>query len=250
MTAPIALQLYTVREAIAQQDFTSVVRQVTEIGYQGVETAGFPGMTAKAAGQLFKDLGLTVTSIHYFPIPNRDKVTEVLDILGAIDCQHLVTGAGRDDFKTVDDIKRTCDAFNQAYALFSPHGVAVSIHNHWWEYLKVGDRYAYEYLFELTSPEIFFEVDTYWVKTAGVDPAGIVRSLGKRAPLLHIKDGPAERGQPMQAIGDGVMDFRAIVDAANGNTEWMIVELDACATDMLTAVKRSYDYLTSEGLAR
>ncbi|MBT7864437.1 MAG: sugar phosphate isomerase/epimerase, partial [Gemmatimonadetes bacterium] len=30
---------------------------------------------------------------------------------------------------------------------------------------------------------------------------------------------------------------------------WMIVELDRCETDMVEAVKKSYDYLVGEGLA-
>jgi hypothetical protein len=30
----------------------------------------------------------------------------------------------------------------------------------------------------------------------------------------------------------------------------MVVELDECATDMMTAVEHSYRYLTSKGLAR
>ena len=31
--------------------------------------------------------------------------------------------------------------------------------------------------------------------------------------------------------------------------EWAIVELDACDSDMMTAVERSYRYLTRHGLA-
>ena len=46
MTRPIALQLYTVRDALAQ-DFEGTVRRVAEIGYAGVEPAGFPGTTAR-----------------------------------------------------------------------------------------------------------------------------------------------------------------------------------------------------------
>ena len=45
------------------------------------------------------------------------------------------------------------------------------------------------------------------------------------------------------------MDFPAIVKAAGDNTEWMIVELDTCATDMLKAVDKSYQYLTNKGFA-
>jgi hypothetical protein len=41
------------------------------------------------------------------------------------------------------------------------------------------------------------------------------------------------------------MDVPAILTAANGFCEWQIVELDACDTDMLEAVKKSYQYLSS-----
>jgi sugar phosphate isomerase/epimerase len=100
------------------------------------------------------------------------------------------------------------------------------------------------------NPAIFFEVDTYWVKTAGCNPADIVKEYGKRAPLLHIKDGPAVQKQPMTAVGDGVMDFAGIVQAAANNVQWLVVELDECATDMMQAVEKSVKYLVQKGLGR
>ena len=96
---------------------------------------------------------------------------------------------------------------------------------------------------------IFFEVDTYWVKTAGLNPADVVAELGARAPLLHLKDGPAQKGQPMMAAGQGVMDFPAIVQNAKA-PQWLILEMDECATDMPKAVEESYLYLTKQGLAK
>ena len=53
----------------------------------------------------------------------------------------------------------------------------------------------------------------------------------------------------MVAVGSGVMDWMAVFGAAS-NPEWAIVELDSCATDMLTAVRDSHDYLTSNGFVR
>jgi hypothetical protein len=44
----------------------------------------------------------------------------------------------------------------------------------------------------------------------------------------------------MLALGDGVMDFPAIV--RHSRAEAWIVELDDCATDMLEAVARSFAY--------
>jgi sugar phosphate isomerase/epimerase len=92
-------------------------------------------------------------------------------------------------------------------------------------------------------------VDTYWVKVAGHDPAAVLRQLGNRAPLLHIKDGPADGTQSaMTAVGAGVLDWQAIIPAGSA-AEWLIVELDRCDTDMLQAVADSYTYLTQKGYA-
>jgi sugar phosphate isomerase/epimerase len=102
---------------------------------------------------------------------------------------------------------------------------------------------------EMVSQEIIFEIDTYWVQTGGYDAAKLVQEFGKQASLLHIKDGPCLRGEPMTAVGEGVMNFDEIVDASAGNADWMIVELDACATDMLEAVGKSYQYLIQKGQA-
>jgi sugar phosphate isomerase/epimerase len=102
-------------------------------------------------------------------------------------------------------------------------------------------------MLELLDPSVMFEIDTYWVKTAGLDPAEIIRKLGNRVNLLHLKDGPAAIEPPQVALGEGVMDIPAAVNAAE-SAEWLIVELDHCATDMLEAVDKSYQYLVNEGL--
>ena len=81
-------------------------------------------------------------------------------------------------------------------------------------------------------------------------PPAIVAKAGKRAPLLHIKDGPGDKEKAMTAVGDGIVDFPAIVKAAAGNEEWLIVEMDRCDSDLMTAVQRSFEYLKGKGLGR
>jgi sugar phosphate isomerase/epimerase len=248
MPAPIGIQLYSVRESLAK-DFAGVVRKIAAIGYAGVEPAGFPGTTPEAAGKLFKELGLAVSSAHT-ELPIGDKKNAVLDAMRAIGCQRIISGKGPDDFKTMDLIKHTCDLFNEASAAATGAGMTFGVHNHWWEYQQVEEgRWIYQVMLELLDPAIFFELDTYWIKTAGPDPAQIVREFGKRAPMLHIKDGPCVKGQPMTAVGDGVMDFPSIVKAGGGITEWIVVEIDSVAGDMMEAVERSYKYLVGNKLA-
>ncbi len=249
MAIPIALQLYTVREALVK-DFAGVVTKVAEIGYVGVEPVfGFPGTTTAEATRLFKELGLEVPSAHT-PLPVGEDASRVLDYMAAMGCQRIVSGKGPDSFATMHLIEQTCDLFNEAHAVAAENGLAFGIHNHWWEFLQVEGRYVYQVMLEHLDPGVFFELDTYWIKTAGVDPAKVVRELGPRAPLLHVKDGPAVRDEPHVAVGDGVLDLPGIVQAADGAAEWLIVELDHCATDMMEAVEKSYQYLIGGGLAR
>ncbi len=248
MLPPVALQLYSVRE-YAQQDFESAVRRVAQMGYAGVEPAGFPGTTAEAAGKLFRELGLEVPSAH-MALPLGDQKDAVLSAMAAIGCTRLVSGQGPDAFSSIEQTKRTCDVFNQAAAVARDNGMSFGIHNHWWEYTPVEGRYPYQVMLEYLDEDVFFQVDTYWVQTAGVDVAAVIRELGARASLLHIKDGPTVKTEPMTAVGDGVMDFPAILKAAGDTPEWLIVELDRCATDMMVAVERSFAYLAGQGLGR
>jgi len=128
MAAPVALQLYSLRESLAK-DFGGMMKKVAEIGYVGVETAGFPGTTPAGAAKLFKELGLPVCSAH-MPLPVGEKKQEVLDTMNLLGCKRIVSGFGPDQFKTGDLIKATCEKFNQASASAKENGMAFGIHNH------------------------------------------------------------------------------------------------------------------------
>jgi len=247
MTAPIGLQLYSIRDEM-NRDFEGSIRKVADIGYVGVEPAGFPGTSPEKAASLFQSLGLKVPCAHV-PAPVGNAKQQTLDTMSALGSRRIVSGLGPNGFKTVDRIKKSCDVFNEACQVAAENGMSFAVHNHWWEFLKVDGKYAYRIMLDRLMPEVLFELDTYWVKVAGVDPATVLAELGDRAPLLHIKDGPGNKEAAMQAIGDGSMDVPGIVEAGGTNTEWLIVELDRCDTDMMAALEKSYAYLTSRGLA-
>lgn len=249
MSVPIAVQLYSLRDALSV-DFERIIRQVAAAGYAGVESANaaYTKTTPKAAAALFKQLGLQVPSAH-IDLPLGAKKNEVLDTMALFESKNLVCPyIPAEEFETEAKIKAHCDELNQADEIARANGMKLYYHNHWWEYRQqVNGRPAYKIMLENVAPTVNFEVDTYWVQTGGANVADIIREYGDRAPLLHIKDGSADEKDAMVAVGDGVMDWASIIPASKA--EWLIVELDRCATDMLEAVKRSYTYLTSKGYA-
>lgn len=258
--APIAVQLWTVRELI-EKDAKGAIMKLGEIGYQAVETAFFPDHISISQGaEMIKSAGLEVCSVH-IEKPVGDEQKRILEMAEAYDCQYMIWHGWPEEakYKTMEGIRELADQFNEGNAFCKENGLKFGLHNHWWEFETMEDgSLPFVKLRELLDEDIFFEIDTYWAKVAGQNPAKIVGEFGKRAAFLHIKDGPAvwneamdkDEPDPMVAVGQGAQNFPEIVSAANGNTKWMIVELDNCATDMMTAVEESYAYLTKNKLAK
>jgi sugar phosphate isomerase/epimerase len=90
---------------------------------------------------------------------------------------------------------------------------------------------------------VIIEVDVYWAHVGGQDVPALLGRLGDRVRYLHVKDGPATKGEPMTAVGAGTLPIPEIL-AAGKSVEWRVVELDECATDMVEALAESHAYLT------
>ena len=240
MTTPgIAVQLYSLREA-SQADFDDVLAQVARIGYQGVEPFNLFGKTPAAFRRQVEDLGMRIAASH-FPWANRTPANETIEVLGELGLDRAIGGYSADDFADADALARTAEATNTLVDALAAAGIELCLHNHWWEFANIDGELAY-HRFQSLCPRVAFELDTYWAANFGAcDPAAELARIAARTPLLHIKDGPLTRGEPMVAVGDGRMDIPPILRAADPDClRWLIVELDACATDMLQAVATSY----------
>ena len=245
---PISVQLYSLRDESAR-DFDAVLEQLAAIGYAGVEPFSLHGKSPSAFKAQVEDLGMAVSSSHH-PWANRASIAEVADTVGALGLNRAAGGFGADDFADMDAVKHTADTVNGLIESLSPHGIDLFLHNHWWEFNEIDGKLGYQHIAE-RCPRVLFEVDTYWAANFGaVDVNAEVAKVKDRVPLLHIKDGPLEREKAHVAVGDGKMDIAGVIDAADPDVlEWVIVELDACDTDMMTAVAGSYRYLVGNALA-
>lgn len=252
MVAPLAVQLYSLRDSLAL-DFDATIRQVAEIGYAGVETAGMYGKNPEHARKLFDSLGLKVCSGHG-PLPLGDDRNRVIDTVGALGCKYWVLAwLPPEQFASRDQIRGHCDRLNEAAEVARANSFRMLYHNHWWEYTPspaLDGLAPIEVMAAHLDARVGLEIDVYWVQTGGSDPIATVNRYAPRAPLLHIKDGPAVMDAAMTAVGDGVMDIPAVIAAGQSSTDWLIVELDRCDSDMLEAIRKSYTYLTGKGLAR
>jgi sugar phosphate isomerase/epimerase len=250
MTTPISVQLYSLREEAAV-DFPGVLRRLGDVGFVGVELAGFHGLTAKAFSQIAGDSGLTVSSAHIGDL-SLSALNTALDDIQSVGCATAVLAfLPPDDFAVAATIARRAEELNAAGKIAAERGVTIGYHNHWWEFENsFGGKTGWDLFVGQLEPEVVIELDMYWATVGGADPKLVIDELGDRLVLIHVKDGPADDPKaPMVAVGAGSVDIAGNLARAT-HAQWHVVELDRCATDMFTALEESYAFLTSQGLSR
>jgi sugar phosphate isomerase/epimerase len=243
---PPAVQLYTLRELLPD-DRAGVLRQLAGFGYGAAEPFGI----LEDPDGLRADLdaaGLAVTSVHAIPAGDQAEATfAAARTLGAATV--IVPFLPPARFADADGVAGVASELNEMSRQAAGHGLALGYHNHDHELAQAVDgRPALEVLADQLDDDVLLEVDTYWAAVGGQDVPALLRRLGERVQFLHVKDGPISKDEPMTAVGSGRMPVAEIL-AASPYPRWHIVELDRCATDMMTAVRDSLDWLAAHGLA-
>jgi sugar phosphate isomerase/epimerase len=239
---PISIQPYTLREQIKADGIWPVLERVAKIGYTGLEVGDFGGDAAGFRARL-EGLGMAPSS-RTVDLPNQENAAAIIDTSKALGVTNLMIGFWKEEFANLDAIEKAAERVNMAIDALDGSGLRLCMHNHWFEFEVVAGRYAMDHLMAL-CPEMLLEVDIYWASNFGAnDPSSIIEARRSKIPLLHIKDGPLQTGMPHLALGDGKVDIRAAIDAADPNVlQWLVVELDEFDGDMWQAVERSYEYL-------
>lgn len=243
---PIAAQMYTVREAAAQ-DFFGALTRIAEIGYAGVELAGTFNTRRSELAQLLRELDLHCVSNHV-PLTNlKYGLYENIETCLALGATYLVCPwlppDQRGDEITYRELGKLLNMIGQQC---HSNGLQFCYHHHDFELRKFADGYyALDILLQETNPKYLqLEADTYWLKYAGEDPARYISKWGGRVPLLHLKDMTTSTPPTFAEVGTGTLDWLSIFEAAaTGQTRWYIVEQDICPGDPFDSLKTSLENL-------
>lgn len=248
---PVALQLYTVRD-LTEKDFAGTLRRVADLGYAGVELAGTGGLSARDLRRILDDLGLKVAGSHVGIEMLEANIGEALDYNEALGNKHVVCpylDASRR--QTVADWKRIASLFEQVAVACRDRGMTFAYHNHSFEFEPLEGTNGMEVLLGSSDPELVrIELDLYWVKHGGEDPAAFLRRLGRRVVLVHFKDMAADESRSFAEVGEGILDWPAILEACEAtDAQWYIVEQDVCQRPSIESAALSLDNLRRMGVA-
>lgn len=190
MSLPIALQLFSLREALAA-DTAGILKQIGEAGYDGIETHDLYGHTAPEFRAMCEAAGLRVVACHssyesFLP----DRIDDTISMMRELGCTcGVIPFLIQDRLPGGKLYDETAENIAAAGRKLRECGMTLAFHNHSVEFEKVDGQLKFDLLMERVGAEnLATEIDTGWALVGGVDPAEFVLKYSGRAPVVHLKD--------------------------------------------------------------
>jgi sugar phosphate isomerase/epimerase len=224
---PIALELYSVRAELPK-DFAGVLKQIGEMGYQGVEFASLQERTQKdpkALRKLLDDCGLKCCGTHTPLITLQgDALKVTIDLHKTLGNKFLICPSLA--AKDAQGWTNLAKQFNDIAAKCKEQDMYVGYHSHAGDYKKYDGKTSWEIFFDNTNPEVIHQLDVGNTLSGGGDPIAMLKKYPGRTKSTHLKEfgGPAGA-----AIGEGTIDWKTLLETFEtvGGTEWYIVEYES-----------------------
>lgn len=252
---PLAIQLYTVRDAISE-NLEKALEKLAELGFDQIEIYGYDGKffgkNRNEFQNILKNVGLEVISSHHTTgivhntkgtlLYDWEKSVEDLHFIGS---KYMVCSYLFEEERSLEHYRKLPELLSQSGEMTKKAGIDFAYHNHDFEFEKFDETMTfYDFILENSSSDLVkMELDLYWIAKAGLNPITYFEKYPKRFPLWHVKDMKAET-KDFTEIGNGTIDFRTIFEAReNAGLKHWFVEQDSSDKDMFESLKISTDYI-------
>jgi len=151
-----------------------------------------------------------------------------------------------------DGVHTAAKDFNAWGRALKSNGLQFGYHPHGFEFGHTKTATLFDLLVQETNPEfVSYELDTFWFRQGGVDPARFLEKYPTRFRLMHLKDiavktredlsGGAPEGASV-VLGQGELDWKEILRAArNSSIRAYLIEDES--PNAATQVPQSMSYL-------
>ncbi|MEO9020834.1 MAG: sugar phosphate isomerase/epimerase [Ginsengibacter sp.] len=244
------LQLWTIKDAM-HKDPQGTLKQVAAMGYKQIESFEgnmgiFWGMKNTELKNLLDGLGMKIISSHCNIDKDFDKKAAEAAEIGI---KYLID-PWYGPQKNIDLFKKEADKFNERGATCKRAGLRFGYHNHDYPFIPIDGQLPMDVMIQYSNPNLVdFEMDIYWVVTAGQDPEKWFEKYPNRFRLCHIKDRKKDISLAYKdascIVGKGEIDYPKILKAAKRKgMEYYIIEqehFDGITT--MEAAKANADYM-------
>ncbi len=239
---PVGVQLYSVRKDCAQ-DLPGTLAKVAEIGYKGVEFAGYYDYSAQELKKMLDDNGLKCCGTHtQLPTVTGDELSATIEFNKTLGNKYLIVPwLPEEKRRNKEDWLKLADLFSEIAAKAKAQDMYVGYHNHAFEFQPLdGGETPWDIFFQNTSKDVVMQLDTGNAAGGGADPVAILQKYQDRALTVHLKE--HSESNPDALIGEGDTDWAQIFEICeSGVTDWYIVEEEKDVMPPLEAIAKSLE---------
>lgn len=229
----LGVALYTLREE-CKNDFKKTLEVIAELGFDGVEFAGFHNMKSGELSDILKENNITAISSHTSIEELTDDLDEVIRYNKEIGNKGLICPWYC--LKTENDIDKLAQKFDIIYKKLKEHNMEIYYHNHSEEFNKINGNYILDILLQKCK-YLKLELDTFWAFIGDTDIDKYMDRHKSIMDLIHLKDGDKDT---TKAIGEGIAPIHQIVRSAiKCDIKWIIIENDTPQIDGITDITKS-----------
>lgn len=245
----IGLQLYTVRDDCAK-DFPGTLKAVAQMGYSGVEFAGYYGRSARELRSMLAEDHLNCYGTHItldaLLGDEFDKTVAFNQELG--NRMLVIPWLPPERMNSRAAILATAELFNRLARKLAPYNIVLAYHNHMTEFKPVEGELPWDTFFSHTDPRVAIEFDTGNALEAGAQAAPFLAKYPGRVLSVHVKDYSASK--PQALLGEGDENWSEVLPLIKGRagTRWFIIEQEtypfpplACAEKCLHTFEKMLD---------
>ena len=235
--------MYAVR-SLSEESLEKALKTVSEIGYEGVEFAGFYGHSAQEVAGWLKKYNLEAMGAH-------EPADEIFDHVEETIAYHKTIGNHRIicpyyPMKNRADAEELAKKYEAVAERYAQEGMKLYYHNHHHEFAKDGGECLIDILAGLTDPKMLsLEFDVYWVYRGGQSPLEYLKKYKDRIEIFHAKDGTMEEGT---IAGTGNVPLPEVFAYAKeiGMT-WAVVESEASdkKDEQVDAAAKDFAYIST-----
>ncbi len=245
---PIALQLYSVRNDCAE-DLPGTLEKVAEMGYEGVEFAGYYDYEAGDLRKMLDDNGLICCGGHLgIETLLGDELMATVEFNQVLGNPYLICPGLPEDYRDSRDAwLKTAGVFNEISARVRPLDMWTGYHNHHIEFAELDGELPWDTFFGNTDQDVLMQLDTGNALHGGADVVPFLERYPGRALTVHLKEYSATDDKAL--IGEGDVRWDEIFDLCEttGATRWYIVEQESYAYPPLECVDRCLRRLRDMG---
>ncbi len=239
----VGLQLYTVRDE-CEKDFIGTIRKVTDIGYKGLEFAGYYGMDARELRKIIDDMGAKAVNSHVSILKMENDLDAEIEYANILGMKTITIPALpkeiRNDVKALLKASKEISAFDERC---SSNGIQLCYHNHDFEFARAENEYILD-IYMKEAKNLKLELDTFWSSYAGLDSVEYMKKYAGRLQYIHLKDMIKDTKPVFAEVGEGCLDIGLFIKTAvELGVEWAFVEQDICMRASLDSVRISMENL-------